>query len=963
MGSTLVIKVNYENSLRRFNARVDENENLDLDMVGLKAKILSLFSFPPDADLTLTYVDEDGDVVTLVEDNDLRDVMRQHLKFLRINVSVNGEKSGRSYARSSGSSTPLRSPLGQQPLPDINAIVAEALKTVPDPIREAVSKLSLELASRAASSSLTISDFIDSFTKLGQSYLNTGFQPQVGGNAGGVNGASATTSMAADTDVVKEESMRDVMPNSNFGHSSSKDSKDVDDGGVNEGRVVSAAPAHVPVDLNADLSGESNISGGEMKVEGHKILVGKTKDELPLKEIERLDDQIKNQIIYPFFGKTKVEDHQILVGKTEDEVWKGLQRVKDKIKDQVSGLSVGKTKVVWERENSSKDQVSCLSDGKTKVAWENSSGRKTPAQLLKAIEKMNNHIKDQASPQSPAVGASTSMAQNPGFPNLIPGFTVSSYQPLMPFVSLNGVPVTPHVNTKVEVQNVSGGKTQAEVQTELQKNVDSISSVDQGASPAVANTTAMPKPAAVGHSFVDPFSGLPLADKWALAHGAFRHPQPFKRSSNYADAMGGIFHKGIRCDGCGVHPITGPRFKSKVKEDYDLCSICFSEMGNVADYIRIDRPAMYGSYRLPRPFKGFYDLHHWEAAPSTFPHPVRGCGGKSGKPKLDSRFVSDVTVMDGTVMAPSTPFTKIWRMRNSGNFVWHQGTQLFRIGGDNFSDTNAVEIEVPAQGVPVDGELDIAVDFKAPVAAGRYISYWRMASSSGHKFGQRVWVLIQVDDSQKDAFCDSLQGLNLNLPAESDESKLSGILDMNVPPAVVSDFFGNDNSNTVTEPVQPMVEQELNFPINDNLLVGQRVSASAPPEDSGPVSYPVVEVEPPEAVPAATAAAVPPPVIASSSAPSQAIGSDTEVVEQSLLKELEEMGFKQVDLNKEVLRMNAYNLELSVDDLCDVAEWDPILGELQEMGFCDKEMNKKLLKKNNGSIKRVVMDLLTGEKA
>lgn len=31
-------------------------------------------------------------------------------------------------------------------------------------------------------------------------------------------------------------------------------------------------------------------------------------------------------------------------------------------------------------------------------------------------------------------------------------------------------------------------------------------------------------------------------------------------------------------------------------------------------------------------------------------------------------------------------------------------------------------------------------------------------------------------------------------------------------------------------------------------------------------------------------------------------------------------------------------------------------------GFCDDVTNKKLLKKNNGSIKGVVMDLLTGEK-
>lgn len=61
--------------------------------------------------------------------------------------------------------------------------------------------------------------------------------------------------------------------------------------------------------------------------------------------------------------------------------------------------------------------------------------------------------------------------------------------------------------------------------------------------------------------------------------------------------------------------------------------------------------------------------------------------------------------------------------------------------------------------------------------------------------------------------------------------------------------------------------------------------------------------------------------------------------------------------------MNEYDLEQSVDDLCGVSEWDPILEELQEMGFHDEETNKRLLKKNNGSIKGVVMDLLTGEKA
>ena len=60
--------------------------------------------------------------------------------------------------------------------------------------------------------------------------------------------------------------------------------------------------------------------------------------------------------------------------------------------------------------------------------------------------------------------------------------------------------------------------------------------------------------------------------------------------------------------------------------------------------------------------------------------------------------------------------------------------------------------------------------------------------------------------------------------------------------------------------------------------------------------------------------------------------------------------------------MHEYDLEETVNHLCGVGEWDPILEELKEMGFNDTELNKKLLRKNNGSLKRVDMDLIAVEK-
>jgi next-to-BRCA1 protein 1 len=37
-----------------------------------------------------------------------------------------------------------------------------------------------------------------------------------------------------------------------------------------------------------------------------------------------------------------------------------------------------------------------------------------------------------------------------------------------------------------------------------------------------------------------------------------------KRNNSLNNPMVGMFHRGVQCDGCGVHPITGPRYKSKV---------------------------------------------------------------------------------------------------------------------------------------------------------------------------------------------------------------------------------------------------------------------------------------------------------------------------------------------------------------------------------------------------------------
>ncbi|KAJ6977548.1 protein NBR1 homolog [Populus alba] len=790
MDSTMVIKVKYGDTLRRFNAHVKENEQLDVDMTALRAKILRLFNFPADCDLALTYIDEDGDVVTLADDDDLRDVMRQNLKFLRIDVQLNNDKFGKScarssgsstpmsdvmrqnlkslridtqlnngkfgksYARSSGSSTPMRSPRVQSPLPCLNNGVAEVLKSVPEPLQGILSKISHDLASKAVASNAVLTELVDCFSKMGQSHLNPAPQSQDGAGSSVQTGAAVPTVV----NVSKDVGMREDLPNSNS----------------------------------------------------------------------------------PF--------------KTSQE------------------------------------------------------------------ESFENVTRTSAAPHT-AVSAPVNLNQNPQASN-----PFAHYAPLASFVPAG-----------------DDGKEAKKQNTCLPARKP-----DPFGLPTFPMNYGFP-------SHTDfPFSGVPVENDSALRS---LKSHAIKRSDCVNNPMFGMFHRGVQCDGCGVLPITGPRYKSKVKEDYDLCIICFAAVGNEADYIKMDRPM---SFRNPWSSKCFNDPTQKSWA---FPQPLYkgSCGVKGAQPKLDSRFVLDVNVSDGTVMPSSTPFTKIWRMRNSGSVAWPQGVRLVWIGGDQFFSADSVEIEISVNGVPTDGELDISADFVSPALPGRYISYWKMAPPSGVKFGQRIWVLIEVDASLKDPF---LKDLNLNESPNWSGSKCDEDLDMNAQPADGC-FPGPQNTTSVSEPVEPVVDeqpksQELSFPIDDALPVGHGVLASAPPEpraSSVPVLYPMIDIS----ETATTGPFEPFPAV---DAPASSEGVNMESgVEKTLLKDLEEMGFKQVDLNKEILRRNEYDLEQSVDDLCGFAEWDPILEELQEMGFSDKEMNKKLLKKNNGSIRGVVMDILTGEKA
>jgi len=108
----------------------------------------------------------------------------------------------------------------------------------------------------------------------------------------------------------------------------------------------------------------------------------------------------------------------------------------------------------------------------------------------------------------------------------------------------------------------------------------------------------------------------------------------------------------------------------------------------------------------------------------------------------DAIYVSDVTIPDGTVLAPGESFTKTWAFQNTGTCDWDEDFLIIFVSGtDMDGETTEIDQDVLSGSVG-----DISVSLVAPDTEGTYIGYWRMTDGDGNAFGQSVYVMIVVSD-------------------------------------------------------------------------------------------------------------------------------------------------------------------------------------------------------------------------
>lgn len=112
-------------------------------------------------------------------------------------------------------------------------------------------------------------------------------------------------------------------------------------------------------------------------------------------------------------------------------------------------------------------------------------------------------------------------------------------------------------------------------------------------------------------------------------------------------------------------------------------------------------------------------------------------------------FVSDVTVPDYSSVTAKKPFTKTWRVRNTGTCTWTEDYSVVFEMGDRM---NAAErTKLPAGTVVQPNEtLELSVYMTAPEKPGSYAGYWKLEDGFGARFGtgsdnsKALWVKVEV---------------------------------------------------------------------------------------------------------------------------------------------------------------------------------------------------------------------------
>jgi hypothetical protein len=104
------------------------------------------------------------------------------------------------------------------------------------------------------------------------------------------------------------------------------------------------------------------------------------------------------------------------------------------------------------------------------------------------------------------------------------------------------------------------------------------------------------------------------------------------------------------------------------------------------------------------------------------------------------QWLYDLSIPDGTQVAPGFQLDKQWQVKNNGSCNWGEGYSLRLTAGPEMGATSPQSL-IPARS---GSEAVIRIQFTAPGEPGRYRSAWQAFSPDGKAFGDDIYIEIVV---------------------------------------------------------------------------------------------------------------------------------------------------------------------------------------------------------------------------
>jgi hypothetical protein len=267
--------------------------------------------------------------------------------------------------------------------------------------------------------------------------------------------------------------------------------------------------------------------------------------------------------------------------------------------------------------------------------------------------------------------------------------------------------------------------------------------------------------------------------------------------------------------------------------------------------------------------------------------------------KLEAQFLSDSTLPDDCVVDTKSTLIKSWKVLNSGNKAWPEGTKLVFIRGDR---ELSVEEEFPVGSLEPGASGDVSVVLQMPDNPGKYSIYYQLADADRKLFGCRLWCRLNVEEPKKHS---------------------SALLREIVQKAQSTDNKSSSNTKDEVVDTSNVVESSEHMKLDE-------VSS-----DKTPLLSPTSEI----------------------STASDNSESDIVVVNAPSPKENVQAGS---DASYTSISCTSKDVvdPPEADKKLPAVEYEDQLKILKDMGFVNEEMNKFILLKHNGNFRLALKDLL-----